>query len=118
MAWAYVGDDITSGCRSLVEGAPNKILRFEVLVFISPPQTAPLGDLALDKLLFQCLVVHPLISGVTALSHHWLGCFYIALLRWLMAILAPWEALLSASSIANNGVDDSSRIIDACKIHA
>jgi hypothetical protein len=89
-----------------------------VLVFISPPQTAPLGDLALDKLLFQCHVVHPLISGVADLSHHWPGCFYIALLRWLMAILAPWESLLSASGIANNGVDDSSRTIDACKIHA
>jgi hypothetical protein len=33
-----------------------------VLVSISPPQTAPLGGLALGKLLSECLAVHPLIS--------------------------------------------------------
>jgi hypothetical protein len=39
---AYAGDDVTSGCRSLVEGVPKKILWFEVLVSVSSPQTAPL----------------------------------------------------------------------------
>jgi hypothetical protein len=59
---AYAGDNVASGCRSLVEGVPKKILWFEVLVSVSLPQTAPLRDLASGKLLLQCLAIHPLIS--------------------------------------------------------
>jgi hypothetical protein len=51
MALAYAGDGVTSGCHSLVEGVLKKILQLEVLVSVSPPQTAPLGDLASGKLL-------------------------------------------------------------------
>jgi hypothetical protein len=62
MALAYAGDGVTSGCHSLIEGILKKILRLEVLVSVSPPQTTPLGDLASGKLLSQCLAVQPLIS--------------------------------------------------------
>jgi hypothetical protein len=65
MAMAYAGDGVTSGCHSLVEGIPKKILLLKVLVSVSRPQTAPLGDLASGKLLSWCLAVQPLISLVS-----------------------------------------------------
>jgi hypothetical protein len=51
MACAYANDGVTSRCRSLVEGVQKKILQFELFVPVYLPQTAPLRDLALDKLL-------------------------------------------------------------------
>jgi hypothetical protein len=64
MVLAYAGHIkvIIFGWCSLIEGIPEMILQFKVLVVIPPAQTAPLGGLALGKLLSECLAVHPLIS--------------------------------------------------------